>query len=105
MRKRVIATSCVTIGATVGLLYSPIAQADDADFVRDVQAMGFPQAYDNLVSQAESACYFLVRNRDPDEIEARIARYTRINPPSKAHQFFVLAVNTYCPQFADRIRP
>lgn len=99
------ASVAIGIGMVVVLPGSPIARADDADFVRDTQALGFAQAYDNLISQAESACYFFVRNRSADEIEARIARYTRVDPPSKAHQFLVLAVNTYCPQFADRVSP
>jgi hypothetical protein len=114
MRKRAFTTGCVAIGVTLGLLSSPLAQADDwapspspgdADFVRNVQAIGFLQGYDNLVSQAQSACYFFVRNRGADEIEARIARYTRVDPPTQAHPFLVLAVNTYCPQFADRVAP
>lgn len=107
MRPRALITACLTIGVgmALGLPGSPVARADDADFFRDTQALGFAQAYDNLISQAESACYFFVRNRSADEIEARIARYTRIDPPSKAHQFLVLAVNNYCPQFADRVTP
>lgn len=105
MRMRALTTGCVAIGVTLGLLGAPIAQADDADFVREVQAMGFLHASDNLISQAESACYFLTRNRTPQEVEARIARYTRVVPPSQAHPFLVLAVNTYCPQFADLVGP
>ena len=105
MRIRALTTSCVAIGATLGLLGSPVARADDADFVRDVQAMNFLQSSDNLISQAESACYFLVRNRTPGEVEARIARYTRVDPPSQAHPFLVLAVRTYCPQFTDLVGP
>lgn len=107
MRFTALTTGCIATGIALGLglLGSPVAQADDADFVREVQAMGFLQAYDNLVSQAESACYFFVRNRGADEIEARIARYTRIDPPSKSHQFLELAVNTYCPQFTHRVNP
>ena len=101
MRMRALTLSCVAIGATLGLLGSPAARADDADFVREVRAMGFLQASDNLISQAESACYFLIRQRDPQEVEARIARYTRVDPPSQSHPFLVLAVRTYCPQFTD----
>lgn len=105
MRIRALTTNFVAIGATLGLLASPVARADDADFVRDVQAMGFLQASDNLISQAESACYFLVRKRAPAEVEARIVRYTRVDPPSQAHPFLVLAVRTYCPQFTDLVGP
>ena len=114
MRVRALITGCVAIGVTLGLLSAPVAQADewapspspgDADFVRKVHDMGFLQAYDNLVSQAQSACYFFVRNRGADEIEARIARYTRVDPPTLAHPFLVLAVSTYCPQFTGRVGP
>lgn len=100
MRMRALATAFVAIGVTLALLRPPTAQADDADFVRAAKDLGFVQRSDNLISTAQSACYFLLRNRDPQEVEARIARYTRIDPPSQAHQFFVLAVNTYCPQYA-----
>lgn len=84
---------------TFSLICSPAAKADDIDFVHAAQAMGFIQRADNLISTAQSACYFLTLNRDPQEVEARILRYTRIDPPSRAHQFFVLAANTYCPQY------
>lgn len=105
MRMRALATAFVAVGVTGALLASPMAQADDADFVRAAKALGFVQRSDNLISTAQSACYFLVRNRDPLEVEARIARYTRIDPPSQAHRFFVLAVNTYCPQYAGVVGP
>jgi hypothetical protein len=90
---------CVVMGVTLTLLGSPVAQADDAGFVRDAKALGFVQAPDNLISTAQSACYFLSRNRDPGQVEERILRYTRVEP-GQAHQFFALAVNEYCPQFA-----
>ena len=105
MRMRVLMTGCVAALMTLGALASPAAHADDADFVHDVKAMGFYNASDNLISQAESACYFLIRRRSPDEVEARIARYTRVDPPSQAHPFLVLAVRTYCPQFTDLVGP
>lgn len=105
MRMRALATAFVTIGVTLALLGSPTAQADDADFVRAAKALGFVQRSDNLLSTAQSACYLLLRNRDPQEVEARIARYTRIDPPSQAHRFLVLAVNTYCPQYAGVVGP
>lgn len=100
MRKCALTSGLVAIGVTLGLAGSPTAYADDAAFVRDVQALGFVQRQDNLISMAKSACHFLYLNRAPQEIEARIARYSRIDPPEKAHPFFVLAVNTYCPQYA-----
>ena len=100
MRIRGLTTGCVVTGMTLGLLASPVARADDASFVRDAQSLGFTQASDNLISTAQSACYFLVRNRNPQEVEQHILRYTRVSQPSQAHQFFVLAVNEYCPQYA-----
>jgi hypothetical protein len=81
------------------VLGSPVAQADDDSFVRDAKSLGFPQSSDSLISTAQSACYFLGLNRDPGQVEQRILRYTRVEP-GQAHQFFVLAVNEYCPQFA-----
>ena len=93
---------CLVTGVTLTLLGSPVGQADDDDFVRDAHSLGFPQASDNLISTAESACYFLSRNRDPGEVEQRILRYTRVEP-GQAHQFFVLAVNEYCPQYSGGV--
>jgi hypothetical protein len=103
MRMHALKTGCAVIGATLGLLGSPVAQADDASFVRNAQALGFVQASDNIISTAQSACYFLLRNRDPQEVEQRIVRYTRIDPPTQAHPFLVLAVNEYCPQYAGLV--
>jgi Protein of unknown function (DUF732) len=100
-----LVSTVIGLGAALGLMSAPAANADDADFVRAVQEMGFLQRPDNLISQAESACYFLVRRRHPDEVEARIVRYTRIDPPSQAHSFLVLAVRTYCPQFTGLVGP
>jgi hypothetical protein len=105
MRLYALMTGCVVMGMTLGLLDSPVAQADNASFVRDAQALGFVQASDNLISTAQSACYFLLRKRDPREVEQRILRYTRVEQPSQAHQFFVLSVNEYCPQYAGLIGP
>lgn len=105
MRMRAILTGCFAIGVTLGPLATPVAQADDASFVHSAKALGFVQASDNLISTAQSACYFLVRNRDPQEVEQRILRYTRVDPPSQVHPFFVLAVNEYCPQYAGLVGP
>ncbi|GLP82994.1 DUF732 domain-containing protein [Mycobacterium antarcticum] len=105
MRTGALLAGCVVIGVTVGLLGSPVARADDASFVRDAKALGFVQASDNLISTAQSACYFISLNRDPGQVEQRILRYTRVDSPSQAHQFFVLAVNEYCPQHAAVVGP
>jgi hypothetical protein len=105
MRMRALMTGGVAIGVALGLLGSPVAQADDASFVRAAQALGFVQASDNLISTAQSACYFLLRNRDPQEVEQRILRYTRVTPPSQVHPFFALTINEYCPQYAGVVSP
>lgn len=105
MRRSALTTGCVVITTMLGVLGSPVAQADDDSFVRRVQALGFVQSSDSLVSTAQSACYFLLRNRDPQEIEQRIVRYTRIEPPSQAHSFLVLSVDEYCPQYGGVVGP
>lgn len=87
-------------GLTLTLLGTPVAQADNASFVRAAQSLGFPQGSENLISTARSACYFLSRNRNPEQVVERIMRYTRVGT-DQAHQFFALAVTEYCPQFAD----
>lgn len=86
------------MGLTLTLLVSPTAHADDASFVRDTQALGFLQSPVNLISTGRSACYFLDRRRDPDQIVNRIERYTRVDS-ALAQQFLALAVNEYCPQY------
>jgi hypothetical protein len=91
--------SCILMGVTLTLLSSPVAQADDASFVSAAQSLGFPQASSNLVTTGRSACYFLSRNRDPGQVLQRIIRYTRVEP-DQARQFFALAINEYCPQYA-----
>lgn len=84
--------------ATVGLLGSPVARADDASFVEAVHSLGLVQASSNLISTGRSACYFLSLNRPPDQVLARIIRYTRVER-DQGRQFFALAINEYCPQF------
>jgi hypothetical protein len=102
MRMYALTIGSVITGLTLTLLGSPVAQADDASFVRDTQALGFIQASQNLISTGRSACYFLSINRDPGEITERIKRYLNVDP-DLAHQFFVLSVNEYCPQFGGAI--
>ncbi|MEH3141292.1 MAG: DUF732 domain-containing protein [Mycobacterium kyogaense] len=88
---------------TIAVASPPVARADDASFVDAVHALGFPQSAPNLVSTAESACYFLRRGRDPQQVLERILRYTRVEP-DQARQFFVLATTEYCPQYSDLAR-
>jgi hypothetical protein len=103
MRRYGPTIGCVVMGATLTLLGSPVAQADDASFVHDAQATGVSLASDNLISTAQSACYFLgPRKRDPGQVLERIIRYTRVEP-EQARRFFVLAVNEYCPQYAGLV--
>ena len=105
MRSSVVTSGCVSLCVMVALSGAPSARADNASFVREAKALGFVQAADNLISTARSACYFLSRNRSPGEVEERILRYTMIDPPNLAHQFFVMAVNEYCPQYAALVSP
>lgn len=98
MRRYALAMACAIAGMVLTLVGSPVAQADNASFVRDTQALGFQQASDNLISTARSACYFLSLNRDPGQITDRIRRYMNVDQ-GMAHQFFVLSVNEYCPQY------
>lgn len=88
----------LAIGAAAVLLGSPVAQADDAGFVRDVEAIGFVHGPENLISTADSACYFLSRNRTPFEVEERVQRYLRVDA-GQARQFLILAVGRYCTQY------
>jgi hypothetical protein len=108
MRTNALTVGYVVMGVTLTLLVSPVAHADDASFVHDAQSLGFTQASDNLISTAQSACYFLSLNRDPGQVLQRIIRYARIEP-DQGQKFFVLAVNEYCPQYAgiigDRATP
>jgi len=105
MRTYASTLGCVAIGFTLALQGAPTAQADEDSFVRSAQAIGFPFAPTNLKSIAQSACNMLsYNNRPPEEIEARILRYTRVEP-GQAHQFFVLAVNEFCPQYAGVVGP
>lgn len=105
MRTYVTILGCLAIGFTLAFQGAPTAQADEDSFVKSVQAIGFPFAPTNLKSIAQSACNMLsYNNRPPDEIEARILRYTRVEP-GQAHEFFVLAVNEFCPQYAGVVGP
>lgn len=94
-----------TGGALIGVLLtlvSPPAQADDSGFVSQAKALGFQQASDNLISTAQSACYFLRRNRDPGQVSNRISRYLNVDA-GLAQRFFEMSINEYCPQYRDRI--
>jgi Protein of unknown function (DUF732) len=104
MRTYALTIGCIVMGVTLTLLGSPVAQADDASFVRETQSLGFVQASDNLISTAQSACYFLSLNRDPGQVLQRIIRYTRVGP-DQAQKFFALAVGEYCPQYAGLVGP
>jgi hypothetical protein len=102
MRLYALAKACAMTGVTLTLLGSPVAQADNASFVRDTQALGFIQASQNLISTGESACYFLRLNRDPGQVTDRIRRYLNVDP-DMARQVLVRAVNEYCPQYSGRV--
>ncbi len=93
---------CAMMGVTLTVLGSAVARADNASFVSDAKALGFPQNSDNLISVARSACYFLSRNRDPEQVAERIMRYTMVDS-DVAHRFLALSVSEYCPQYGGRI--
>jgi hypothetical protein len=105
MRTYSSAFGCIAVGLTVGFLGAPTAQADNESFVKSAKALGLPFAAPSLIATARSACNMLWYNNRPTfEIEERIVRYTRAEP-AQAHQFFVLAVNEYCPQYAGLVGP
>lgn len=94
-----IAVFAVTM---IAVTAPPVARADDASFVDTVHSWGFPQSAPNLVSTAESACYFLRRGRDPQQVLERIERYTRVEA-DLAREFFALAIAEFCPQYSGVI--
>lgn len=103
MRMYALKMGCAMTAVTLALLGSPVAQADDASFVHDTQAIGFIQASQNLISTARSACYFIgFYRRDPGQITDRIMRYLNVDA-DMAHRFLVLAVDEYCPQYDAEI--
>ena len=104
MRRHTAALGLVVPALLLALSTSPPAHADNASFVSTAKSMGFVQSSPSLVSTAKSACYFLWLNRHPAQVEQRILRYTRVQP-EQAHDFFVLAVNEYCPQYRGLIGP
>jgi len=93
---------CVVIAATLAVLGSPTAHADDASLVRNARELGFRVSAVNVISMAQSACYFLSRNRDPGQVADRIMRYGNVELDS-AHRFLDLSVNEYCPQYAAQV--
>lgn len=103
MRRYAVTMGFAMTVVMLTLMGSPVAQADDASFVHDTQALGFIQASQNLISTARSACYFIgFYNRDPDQVADRIKRYLNVDP-DMAHRFLVLSVNEYCPQYGGRV--
>jgi hypothetical protein len=101
MRMYAKTIGCTAIAVTLTLLGSPLAHADDASFVRDAKALGFQQNSVNLLSSGRSVCYVLrLGNRNPQEITDRIARFLNVSG-DLAHQFTVLSVNEWCPQYSN----
>jgi hypothetical protein len=98
MRMYTKTVGCTMMVLTFTLLGSPVVHADNASFVRDAKALGFQQATENLISMGRSACYFLSRQRDPEQVADRIMRYGSVDS-DVAHRFLALSVNEYCPQY------
>ncbi|MGV0870633.1 DUF732 domain-containing protein [Mycolicibacterium sp. XJ879] len=90
--------------AALILMGSPAAQADNATFVADARALGFPQWDDVLIRMGLSACRFLQPHlrRTPADVAQHIRRFANVGP-DQAHQFMTLAVHEYCPQLAGRL--
>lgn len=104
MRKFAMKIGCSTIGAMLALLGAPLTQADNATFVTQARALGFPQSDDVLIRMGMSTCRFLQPQlrRTPADVAQHIMRYANVNP-GQTHQFLVMSVNEYCPQYADRV--
>jgi hypothetical protein len=112
MRQLATTIGCAIVSVALVPLGTPTAHADDASFVRDAKALGFAFDTDNLISMGRSACYFLyegerlradpLRDNPPDRVADRIARYGSVGP-DQAHQFLILSVKEYCPQYSDRV--
>lgn len=92
----------VVFAATVALLGSQTAQADDANLLRSARDLGFLVSDYNLLAMGHSACYFLSLNRDPGQVTDRIRRYGNVEPDA-AGRFLSLAVQEYCPQYGNRV--
>lgn len=107
------------VAATVALLGSPVALADNASFVAGARGVGFStQTEDTLIRMGRSMCRMLQPNlrRIPEDIIAQISRAVNAEPASIAdpgkprprtdvYGFFVLSVHEYCPWLAYRIPP
>lgn len=104
MRKVVMRVVCCTIGATLVLLGSPVAQADNSTFVAEARVLGFQQPGDVLIRMGLSACRFLQPHlrRTPGDVTQHIRRFANVGP-DQAHRFMVMSVYEYCPQHAGRI--
>lgn len=102
MRRIATTIATVCVGSTLTLL-CPTAQADNESFVSATRALGFQQGAANLVSTAESACYFLSLNRDAGQVSDRISRFLAVDAGS-ARTFLVMSVDEYCPQYGGQVR-
>lgn len=81
---------------------APLAHADSATFVAEARALGFQQWDDVVIRMGMSACRFLQPQlrRTPADAAQHIMRYASVGP-DQAHQFLVMSVNEYCPQYAN----
>jgi hypothetical protein len=104
MRILLVRIGCAILAMLVAVQGSPAAQADDASFVSETRALGFQQWDDVLIRMGRSACRFLQPNlrRHASDVELHIMRYASVEP-GQAHQFLIMAVSEYCPQYGDRV--
>jgi hypothetical protein len=111
MRKSAWRIGCTVMGLVLALPGAPVARADDATFVAAAHALGFRQWDDLIVRLGRSTCYSLdapagvwpnLTRRGPDDATKHIMRYGQVEW-DPAHQFLVLAVNEYCPQYTGLV--
>ncbi|WP_234901326.1 DUF732 domain-containing protein [Mycolicibacterium fluoranthenivorans] len=101
MRMRTSAALFGCIAAMMlALSASPVAQADDADVIRQAHDIGIANSDVNIISAGRSVCYVLrLGNRPPDEISGKIAR-TFVISQDQARQFSLVSANEWCPQWS-----
>ena len=105
MPKTATAIGGFALGLALAFAVPPAAQADDTSFVRSAKSIGFIQTPPNLILLARNTCNMLWYNNRPiNEVEERIQRYMRVSA-DQAHQFFVLTINEYCPQYGGLVAP
>jgi hypothetical protein len=81
---------------------APVAHADTGDFLNGVHALGFQRSDGYLINTAQALCIRFTVGNTVDMATDSIVHQFGVGP-GPAHQFVVLAVNNFCPQFNDRL--